>query len=111
MITNFKVLVIDDERDVLDVVSYNLRKDGYQVETAANGVDGVQKAKNFLPDLILLDVMMPDMDGIEVCRQLREIELFDNTLIAFLTARGEDYTQVMALETSISPPSSGACGP
>lgn len=95
---NFKVLVIDDERDVLDVVSYNLLKDGYQVETAGNGVEGLQKAEDFLPDLILLDIMMPDMDGIEVCRRLREQDLFDNTLIAFLTARGEDYTQVMALD-------------
>ncbi len=95
---NFKVLVIDDERDVLDVVSYNLLKDGYQVETAGNGVEGLQKAEDFLPDLILLDIMMPDMDGIEVCRRLREQDRFDNTLIAFLTARGEDYTQVMALD-------------
>lgn len=95
---NFKVLVIDDERDVLDVVSYNLVKDGYQVETAGNGLEGLQKAEDFLPDLILLDVMMPDMDGIEVCRRLREQDRFDNTLIAFLTARGEDYTQVMALD-------------
>ncbi len=95
---NFKVLVIDDERDVLDVVSYNLLKDGYQVETAGNGIEGLQKAEDFLPDLILLDIMMPDMDGIEVCRRLREQDRFDNTLIAFLTARGEDYTQVMALD-------------
>jgi len=95
---NFKVLVIDDERDVLDVVSYNLLNDGYQVETAGNGVEGLQKAEDFLPDLILLDIMMPDMDGIEVCRRLREQDRFDNILIAFLTARGEDYTQVMALD-------------
>ncbi|MCB0685893.1 MAG: response regulator transcription factor [Saprospiraceae bacterium] len=93
-----KILVIDDEVDVLNFITYNLQKDGYQIETAENGRDGLEKAKQFSPDLILLDVMMPDLDGIEVCRQLRENSDFDQTMIAFLTARGEDYTQVAALD-------------
>ncbi|MDH3652572.1 MAG: response regulator transcription factor [Saprospiraceae bacterium] len=95
---NVKILVIDDEQDVLDIVRYNLEKEGYDVDTAGDGVEGLKKAGENVPDLILLDVMMPDMDGIEVCRQLRETDRFDDTLIAFLTARGEDYTQVMALD-------------
>ncbi len=93
-----RILVIDDEEDVLNFITYNLKKDGYQIETAENGREGLDKAREFKPDLILLDVMMPDLDGIEVCRQLREDEDFDNTMIAFLTARGEDYTQVAALD-------------
>lgn len=93
-----RILVIDDEEDVLNFITYNLKKDGYQIETAENGREGLDKAREFKPDLILLDVMMPDLDGIEVCRQLREDENFDNTMIAFLTARGEDYTQIAALD-------------
>lgn len=93
-----KILVIDDEQDVLDFVTYNLAKEGFDVATASNGVEGLDKAKSYEPDLILLDVMMPDMDGIEVCRQLRSQKSFDQTMIAFLTARGEDYTQVAALD-------------
>jgi two-component system alkaline phosphatase synthesis response regulator PhoP len=93
-----KILVIDDEEDVLNFITYNLRKDGYQVETSSNGREGLETAGVFKPDLILLDVMMPDLDGIEVCRQLREDRNFDQTMIAFLTARGEDYTQVAALD-------------
>ncbi|NND35237.1 MAG: response regulator transcription factor [Saprospiraceae bacterium] len=93
-----KVLVIDDEIDVLDFISYNLSKDGYQVQTAENGKQGLQVARSFRPDIILLDVMMPDLDGIELCRQLRQREEFNDTLIAFLTARGEDYTQIAALD-------------
>jgi len=93
-----KILVIDDEEDVLNFITYNLRKEGYQVQTAENGKEGMETAMDFRPDLILLDVMMPDLDGIEVCRQLREKPEFDQTMIAFLTARGEDYTQVAALD-------------
>ncbi len=93
-----KLLVIDDEQDVLDFIMYNLSKEGYEVQTATNGEEGVAKAKEFDPDLILLDVMMPDLDGIEVCRQLREDASLNHTLIAFLTARGEDYTQIAALD-------------
>jgi len=93
-----KVLVIDDESDVLDFITYNLERDGYNVVTATNGTEGLAKAKSDRPDVILLDVMMPDLDGIEVCRQLRADPTFDQTIIAFLTARGEDYTQVAALD-------------
>lgn len=96
--TQTKILVIDDEADVLNFITYNLQKDGYEIETAENGREGLEKAQLFKPDLILLDVMMPDLDGIEVCRQLREKSEFDQTMIAFLTARGEDYTQVAALD-------------
>lgn len=95
---DLKLLVIDDESDVLDFITYNLKKEGYVVQTANDGLEGVAMAKQFLPDLILLDVMMPDLDGIEVCRQLRENPIMDQTIIAFLTARGEDYTQVAALD-------------
>ncbi len=93
-----KILVIDDEVDVLDFITYNLHNEGYQVVTASNGLDGIAKAEQHAPDLILLDVMMPDMDGIEVCKNLRTKDQFRNTLIAFLTARGEDYTQIAALD-------------
>ncbi len=93
-----KVLVIDDEQDVLDFITYNLEKEGYEVVSAINGTAGIEKAKTFLPDLVLLDVMMPDMDGIEVCQRLRDDESLNGTIIAFLTARGEDYTQVAALD-------------
>lgn len=93
-----KILVIDDEQDVLDFISYNLKKEGYAIQTAPNGLEGVKMAQEYQPDLILLDVMMPDMDGIEVCRQLRGDASFDRTMIAFLTARGEDYTQIAALD-------------
>ena len=93
-----KVLVIDDEADVLDFISYNLTKEGFIVETAQNGINGLETAQKYKPDVILLDVMMPDLDGIELCRQLRMKQEFDDTLIAFLTARGEDYTQIAALD-------------
>ena len=93
-----KILVIDDEVDVLDFITYNLRNEGYEVITAGDGRAGIEKAELHQPHLILLDVMMPDMDGIEVCQHLRSRSDFDETLIAFLTARGEDYTQIAALD-------------
>ncbi len=93
-----KVLVIDDETDVTDIISYNLDKEGYQVATANTGASGLKKAADFNPDLVLLDVMMTDMDGMEVCRQMRERPEFDHVVIAFLTARGEDYTQIAAYD-------------
>jgi two-component system alkaline phosphatase synthesis response regulator PhoP len=93
-----RILVIDDEEDVRNFITYNLAKDGFLLETAENGREGLIKAHQFKPKLILLDIMMPDLDGIEVCRQLREDQEFDQTIIAFLTARGEDYTQVAALD-------------
>ena len=93
-----KILVIDDEDDVLDFISYNLKREGYEIILANDGQMGLDMAKEENPDLILLDIMMPDIDGIEVCRQLRNDKEFDQTIIAFLTARGEDYTQVAALD-------------
>jgi two-component system alkaline phosphatase synthesis response regulator PhoP len=95
----FKILVVDDEPDILEFLSYNLEKEGFQVITAENGRQGVEKAKKEQPDIILLDVMMPEMDGIEACRTLREMPQFEHTIIAFLTARTEDYSQIAGFET------------
>ena len=95
----FKVLVVDDEPDILEFLSYNLEKEGFQVITAENGRQGVEKAKKEQPDIILLDVMMPEMAGIEACRTLREMPQFEHTIIAFLTARTEDYSQIAGFET------------
>ena len=88
------ILIIDDEADIRDILSYNLEKEGYQVLKAENGKKGIALAKNRLPDLILLDVMMPEMDGIEVCEILKSDENTQNILICFLTARSEDYSQI-----------------
>lgn len=96
---NFKVLIVDDEQDVLEFLSYNLSKEGFEVFRADNGKIGVELAKKENPDVILLDVMMPEMDGIETCRTLREMPQFENTIIAFLTARTEDYSQIAGFET------------
>lgn len=95
----FKVLIVDDEQDVLEFLSYNLSKEGFEVFKADNGKSGVEIAKKENPDIILLDVMMPEMDGIETCRTLRELPQFENTIIAFLTARTEDYSQIAGFET------------
>lgn len=92
------ILIIDDEEDILDFLSYNLRKEHYLVFTANNGIEGVRVAKEIKPDIIILDVMMPGMDGIEVCQTLRNEAGLKNTIIAFLTARSEDYTQIAGLE-------------
>jgi len=96
--SNIKILLVDDEPDILDFVSYNLKAEGYKVSTASSGKAGVAKAKELKPDLILLDVMMPEMDGIEACDQIRKLPGLENTVIAFLTARGEDYSQVAGFE-------------
>lgn len=93
-----KILVVDDEPDILEFLEYNLKKEGYEVFTASNGEEGLQLAEKEDPELIILDIMMPKMDGVEVCRQLRTRPKFDKTLIAFLTAREEDYSQIAALE-------------
>lgn len=89
-----KILLIDDEQDILDIISYNLEKEGYQVFTASNGNEGIEKAKEILPDLILLDVMMPEKDGIETCQDLRKIKELQKTLIVFLSARSEEFSQL-----------------
>jgi len=95
---DIKILLVDDEPDILEIVSYNLSQEGYQVITAKNGVKGVEKAKAEKPQLIVLDVMMPEMDGIEACEQIRKIPELKNTIITFLTARGEDYSQVAGFD-------------
>lgn len=93
-----KILLADDEADILEIVGYNLELQGYQVITAKNGAEALVKAKKEKPHLIILDVMMPEMDGIEACEQLRKIPELSQTLIVFLTARGEDYSQVVGFE-------------
>ncbi len=91
---NKKILLIDDEQDILELLSYNLEKEGYMVYTASNGNEGIAKAKDILPDLILLDVMMPEKDGIETCQELRRIKELQKTLIVFLSARSEEFSQL-----------------
>lgn len=93
-----KILIVDDEPDILEVIEYNLVREDYIVVKATNGKMGLEKAKSEHPQLILLDIMMPEMDGIEVCRELRSMREFDNTIIAFLTARNEDFTQVQGFD-------------
>jgi two-component system alkaline phosphatase synthesis response regulator PhoP len=93
-----KILVVDDEPDILEFLRYNLEKEGYEVATASNGEDGIALAEKEHPDLIILDIMMPKLDGVEVCRQLRSKPQFDRTVITFLTAREEDYSQIAALD-------------
>ena len=95
---DIKILLVDDEADILEIVSYNLSAEGYQVYTAKNGVEGVAKAKKKQPHLIILDVMMPEMDGIEACEIMRATPGLENTIITFLTARGEDYSQLAGFD-------------
>lgn len=95
---NHSILLVDDEPDILDFLSYNLRKEGYTVFTANNGAEGLEIAKKEKPHLIVLDVMMPEMDGIETCRQIKEIPDLKNSIITFLTARNEEYTQITGFD-------------
>ncbi|RIA08471.1 two-component system alkaline phosphatase synthesis response regulator PhoP [Flavobacteriaceae bacterium MAR_2010_72] len=95
---DIKILLVDDEPDILEIVGYNLSAEGYQVTTAANGLEAVKKAKKERPHLIILDVMMPEMDGIEACEQIRKNPDLNETIITFLTARGEDYSQVAGFD-------------
>ena len=92
------ILLVDDELDILEIIGYNLTAEGYNVVTAQNGVEAIKKAKKHKPKLIILDVMMPEMDGIEACEKLRLIPDLSETVITFLTARGEDYSQVAGFE-------------
>ncbi len=94
-----KILIVDDEEDILELLRYNLEQEDYMVETALNGKKGIKKAKEFLPHVIILDIMMPGMDGVEVCQVLRKDPELDNTMISFLTARSESFTQISALES------------
>lgn len=95
---NQKILVVDDEGDILELLKYNLSKEGYEVKTALDGVKAVDIAKSFVPDLILLDIMMPKQDGVETCRQIRELPELINVFVIFLTARSEEYSEVAAFE-------------
>ena len=94
----FRILIADDEADILEFVCYNLVKEGYQVSTARNGLEALNLAKKIQPHLILLDIMMPELDGVEVCRELRNLPEFSQTIIAFLTARSEDYSQIVGFD-------------
>ncbi|TXI80511.1 MAG: response regulator transcription factor [Flavobacteriales bacterium] len=93
-----QVLLVDDEPDILELLRYNLEREGYAVHTALNGKEALKLAKSIRPNLIVLDIMMPGMDGVEVCMQLRQLPEFKHTVIAFLTARGEDYSQIAGFE-------------
>ncbi|HRD37807.1 MAG TPA: response regulator transcription factor [Bacteroidia bacterium] len=95
----YRILLVDDEEDILNFLSYNLKKEGYEVYTALNGHDGIELATKHKPHLIVLDVMMPEMDGIETCRIIRENKEIGNTLIVFLSARSEDYTQIAGFDS------------
>ncbi len=93
-----KILIVDDEKDVLEILEYNFKNENYNVRIASDGEEAIKIAKDFLPDLIILDVMMPKIDGIETCRLLREYPEFQNTIIVFLTARGEDYSVIAGFD-------------
>ncbi len=96
--TGKKILVVDDEADILELLRYNLKKEGYLVKTASNGLEAVNIARTFVPDLVLLDIMMPQQDGVETCRQLRSIPDLESAFIVFLTARSEEYSEVAAFD-------------
>ena len=95
---DIKILLVDDEPDVIEIIRYNLDQEGYKIYTASDGKEALKKAKKNIPNLIIMDVMMPNMDGIEACEQLRNDEFFNDTIIMILTARGEDYSYVAAFE-------------
>ncbi|HNQ84205.1 MAG TPA: response regulator transcription factor [Bacteroidales bacterium] len=94
----YRILLVDDEPDILEFLGYNLRREGFEVFTSSNGRDGLAKVKEHKPHLVVLDVMMPEMDGIETCREIRQIPELRNTLVIFLTARGEDYSQIAGFD-------------
>jgi two-component system alkaline phosphatase synthesis response regulator PhoP len=95
---DIKILLVDDEPDILEIVGYNLTQEGYQIVTASNGKEAITVAKKELPQLIIMDVMMPEMDGIEACENIRKFPELQNTIITFLTARSEDYSQVAGFD-------------
>ena len=96
--SNYRILLVDDEEDILEFLSYNLLKEGFKVSTATNGIQAIERAKEEQPHLIIMDVMMPKMDGITAVEKIREIRKLDDTLIIFLTARAEDYSQIAGFE-------------
>ena len=95
---DIKILLVDDEPDIIEIIRFNLDKEGYQIKAASNGLEAIKVANKCGPHLIILDVMMPDLDGIETCERLRQDERFQETIIMFLTARGEDYSYVAAFD-------------
>lgn len=95
---DIKILLVDDEQDILEIVGYNLSQEGYQIVTASNGKEAIAKAKKEHPQLIIMDVMMPEMDGMEACENIRKIPDLQDTIITFLTARSEDYSQVAGFD-------------
>ena len=95
---NTKILLVDDEPDILEIIGYNLAQEEYQIFTASNGKEAIATAKKVIPDLIIMDVMMPEMDGMEACESIRKIPELSNVLITFLTARSEDYSQVAGFD-------------
>jgi len=98
MSSMIKILVVDDDPDIIEILRYNLSLAGYQVKSAFNGKEAVKKAKLFLPEIILLDIMMPEMDGIEACTQIKSLPSLKKTMIIFLSARSEDFTQIAAFD-------------
>ena len=96
--THYRILLVDDEPDVLEFLGYNLKKEGYQIFTCNNGREAIETAARILPHLIILDVMMPAMDGIEACKEIKQNANLENTIIIFLTARGEDYSQIAGFD-------------
>jgi len=96
--SDYKILLVDDEPDILEFVGYNIRREGYTLFTSSNGKEAIKRAKEVIPHLIILDVMMPEMDGIETCKELKRFSELKNTIITFLSARGEDFTQIAGLD-------------
>ena len=93
-----KILVVDDDLDIIEILKYNLNKSGYLVKSAKNGIEAIKKAKKFMPNIILMDVMMPEMSGIEACSEIKQIDELSEIMIIFLSARSEDYTQISAYD-------------
>ena len=95
---DIKILLVDDEPDIIEIIRFNLDQQGYKIFTATDGIEAIKVAKKIMPHLIIMDVMMPNMDGIEACEYLRKDNMFSETIIMFLTARGEDYSYVAAFD-------------
>lgn len=94
----YRILVVDDEEDILELLKYNLQKEGYNVKTANNGIKAIEIVKSYTPDLVILDIMMPQQDGVETCRQIRDIPEMQQAFILFLTARAEEYSEIAAFD-------------
>ena len=96
--SSLKILIVDDDLDIIEILKYNLKKSGYSTKSANNGIEAIKKAKKFIPHIILMDVMMPEMSGIEACSEIKQIDELRETIIIFLSARNEDYTQISAYD-------------